>query len=109
MVEWLILTATHAFKTVLLGGLALISWGVDVATAPRIEVTGGRVHAVVCCQVEDESLAGWAARVEAKAAKGAWVRVGDRVPPIRIEALFRPDVLRPVVVAVPKPEPNAAT
>ncbi len=109
MVEWLILTATHILKTVLLGGLALVSWGVDVVTTPWVEVASARVDAVVCCQGEDESLAGWAVRVEAKAAKGTWVRLGDRVPPIRIEALYRPDVLQPVIVAVPKPEPNPAT
>lgn len=109
MVEWLILTATHILKTALLGGLAMVSWGVDVVTTPWVEVASGRVNAVVCCHVEDESLAGWAVRVEAKAAKGTWARLGDRVPPIRIEALYGPDVLQPVIVALPRPQPNAAT
>lgn len=113
MIEWMILTATHLLKTALLGTLALVSWSVDLVTTPWVETYGANgPHAVFCCRAEVESeavLADLVAEKAAKVSKVAWIRLGQRVPPIRIEALYTPDVLRPVLVNVPKPPANPAT
>ena len=109
MADWLILTAAHVLKTAILAGLALISWTVDaIRTDPMVLARPADGTVVVCCHSDDPAARALALRIGA-GASGAWLRLGVQVPPIRVETLYTPDVLHPVVVALPPLPPAPPT
>jgi hypothetical protein len=88
-------------KGALLGGLALVSWGVHALNPPECPT----VVAIVGNPTEGESAPVIALTVctDAKSSRTPWIRLGAIVPPIRVETLYTPDVLHPALVTGPTP------
>jgi hypothetical protein len=126
MMDWLILTAANILKGAIVGGLSLLSWGVH-AFAPcdvvRVDHPAGRAVVVLACAKTDEDIALQNAIADALAAARlaqrrahslrhlAVLRVGEIVPPIRVEAVYSPDLLLPpsVLLATPPLPPLPPT
>ena len=107
MFEWMILTAAHVLKGAILGGLALISWGIHACHAPECPTA----LAVVCHQTAEAPIPVHALtiRVDTKPSRIPWIRLGALVPPIRVETFYTPDVLHPVLVTAPTPTVDQST
>lgn len=130
MMTWLILTAANILKGSIVGGLALLSWGIhtfgpDDARVYHVYRAAGPADltvVVACTDGDDAALeakaealvaahAGLVARHLAKLSKHiALLRLGEIVPPIRVEAIYSPDMLLPpsVLLAPPPLPPTAA-
>ena len=123
MMDWLILTAANILKGSIVGGLSLLSWGIhtfgscDAPTHPAdttvIVVACDKSHTELQARVSQVLRAehpGLAAHHLARLKRHiAMLRLEEIVPPIRVEAIYSPDVLSPpsALLATPPlaPEP----
>ena len=115
MTEWLILVAANLLKAGILAGLSLVSWGVHTfascdPSCRLVESVDGAVPApwvvveIALVPAAAQDPTAWGA-VRATATPKALPlpgrpllpRLGSLVPPIRVEAIYPPDVLVPPV------------
>ena len=127
MMDWLILTAANVLKGSIVGGLSLLSWGIHTfgpsemppqpAQTTVIVVACDKSHTGLQAHVSETLRAvhpGVAARHLARVKRHlAMLRLEELVPPIRVEAIYSPDLLSPpsVLLTTPPlpPEPPTAS